>query len=73
LLEIEGAEHDSVDKIEQHGFELVRFLQQRGFAPPPGEAFDTERSARAMDAHLIPASACRPCGAPLQRSKPWRF
>ena len=32
LLEIDGAEHDSVDKIEQHGFELVRFLQRQGFA-----------------------------------------
>ena len=34
LLEIDGAEHDSVDKIEQHGFELVSFLQQQGFAAP---------------------------------------
>jgi hypothetical protein len=32
LLEIDGAEHDSIDKIEQHGFELVRFLQKQGFA-----------------------------------------
>jgi pimeloyl-ACP methyl ester carboxylesterase len=38
LLEIDGAEHDSVDKIEQHGFELVRFLQQQGFAPPRNTA-----------------------------------
>jgi len=34
LLEIDGAKHDSVDKIELHGFELVRFLQQQGFAAP---------------------------------------
>jgi pimeloyl-ACP methyl ester carboxylesterase len=34
LLEIDGAEHDSVDKIEQHAFELVRFLQQQGFSAP---------------------------------------
>jgi len=32
LLEIDEAEHDSVDKIEQHGFALVSFLQQQGFA-----------------------------------------
>lgn len=32
LLEIDEAEHDSVDKIEQHGIELVHFLQQQGFA-----------------------------------------
>lgn len=32
LLEIDGAEHDSVDKIEQHGMELVDFLQQQAFA-----------------------------------------
>ena len=38
LLEIDEAEHDSVDKIEQHGFELVRFLQQQGFAPPRNTA-----------------------------------
>jgi fermentation-respiration switch protein FrsA (DUF1100 family) len=38
LLEIDGAEHDSVDKIEQHGFKLVRFLQQQGFAPPRNTA-----------------------------------
>ena len=39
LLEIDAAEHDSVDKIEQHGFELVGFLRRQGFAashkPPP--------------------------------------
>jgi len=34
LLEIDGAEHDSVDKIELHGFKLVNFLQRQGFAEP---------------------------------------
>lgn len=28
LLEIEGAAHDSVEKIEEHGHEMVTFLQQ---------------------------------------------
>ena len=31
LLEIDDAGHDSVDKIEQHGSELVYFLKQSGF------------------------------------------
>lgn len=31
LIEIEEAAHDSVEKIEQHGHELVQFLVQRGF------------------------------------------
>lgn len=34
LLEIDDAEHDSIDRIEQHGFELVNFLRQEGFAAP---------------------------------------
>lgn len=35
LLEIDGAEHDSVDRIEQHGDELVAFLQRHGFVAMP--------------------------------------
>lgn len=31
LLEIEEADHDSVDKIENHGPQLVAFLRQHGF------------------------------------------
>jgi hypothetical protein len=30
LLTIEGADHDSVDRIEEHGAQLVRFLRQSG-------------------------------------------
>lgn len=32
LLEIDDAGHDSVEKIEQHGSELVHFLKQSGFS-----------------------------------------
>jgi pimeloyl-ACP methyl ester carboxylesterase len=35
LLEIDEAEHDSVDQIEHHGHELVAFLQHHGFAAVP--------------------------------------
>lgn len=35
LLEIDEAEHDSVDRIEQHGDELVAFLQRHGFVAMP--------------------------------------
>jgi len=31
LLEIEGADHDSVDKVEQHAVKLINFLSQSGF------------------------------------------
>ncbi|MDO6563592.1 alpha/beta hydrolase [Amphritea sp. 1_MG-2023] len=32
LIEIDGAGHDSVDKIEQHAGKLIEFLRQAGFA-----------------------------------------
>jgi pimeloyl-ACP methyl ester carboxylesterase len=32
FLEIEGADHDSVEKIEQHGAQLLAFLQQAGIS-----------------------------------------
>lgn len=32
LLEIDDAGHDSVEKIEQHGSELIQFLRQSGFS-----------------------------------------
>jgi alpha-beta hydrolase superfamily lysophospholipase len=31
LLEIEGAGHESVDKIEEHSGELLDFLREAGF------------------------------------------
>ncbi len=32
LIEIDEADHDSVDKIERHGCELMEFLRQQGFS-----------------------------------------
>jgi hypothetical protein len=35
LLEIDGADHDSVDRIEDHVGELLGFLEMGSPAPPP--------------------------------------
>lgn len=44
LLEIDEAEHDSVEKIEQHGIELVRFLQREGFGDQAGRPVEPSPS-----------------------------
>ncbi len=36
FLEIEGADHDSVEQIEQHGAQLLAFLQRTGISLHPG-------------------------------------
>ena len=38
LLEIEGADHDSVEEIERQGHRLVAFLRQSGVLPVPDRA-----------------------------------